>query len=1540
MKKIQSLFLALVCLLMGYSASLHAEDIDVYVDNSSNSGVPNVLFVLDNGANFSANANGTGCAAYTGTTEAPSLGSSTASSILQCALVNAINALPDGTVNIGLLTANANSFGETQLTTDPTKGGYHDLCNNSANGGCVLRKLALMNTANKASLIKFIKGWQLSGQSSVDNFVIKVNSAVQSSEMQEAWAYYNGKTGLSGTTYSPSILAAGCQKNFIIYVSNTEKDPDGSNTNTQAINALSAGQVGATVGQLNPITGTVKFVPSVCSSVSSMTLTAGNSGADEWSRLMYQQDGGANGNQGLQNITSYSIAILGPSNKCSTETLGMMSSIAQVGGGKSFRTSNVQDLTDALNTVLNEVQAVNSVFSSASLPVSVNADGTYLNQIYLGMFRPDASANPRWMGNLKQYQLIQNSSGAYVMGDAGDPGDLAAPTVPPKKPKEAISSAGTGFISPDAVSFWTYKDTSTAPDKTVSPNTTGGFWVNDQKGQPLSGYDSPDGEVVEKGGVAQQLRKENLTADFTAAEYSSSNPRRLYTYCPSGASCNAHLNDSTNAFATTNAGIPANAFGAASTLTITSLTRSGSIVTVTTNTAHGFSVGTSVTITGADQNDYNGPFTIATVPTATTFTLTGFRDYPTTPSAGTYIVSPASASLVAISSMSRTTSTSGSNATETVTVNTGTTAHGFAVGDSVTIGGASDSDYNQTFTVASATTYSFTFNISITPSASATGWSAQLSNIAYPAINGVTLSNPATGTIAGSTSSAHNLHVGQTVVISGASNSKYNTGNGTWTIATVPSNTSFTITGLGNSVKSLGGSSGTVTPQYTAQPISLSRAATTESASATATGAPSGWFGANQNDTKIVIISKSGASASQSAYAYTGTVTCANTGCTNFTYPIAVLPSAAPTAAAGQTLTAGKQATSGFDTLIAGAITRSTAAPTTATITGLTAGRFTNGQSVTIAVTGTARSSEAAYLGTWPLSCSGTCTTATFGPVTLTPTTPATGTNLKAYSDSTPPDKATVIRWMRGQDNYGDEKGPGGAVTVRPSIHGDVLHSRPVVLNYGGTTGLVAFYGANDGVFRAINANKTAAINSVPAGGELWGLVLPEHYPYINRLRTNYPELKFPSTLLASAQPKNYFVDGPTGVYQKLDANNAIAEAYIYMTMRRGGAFMYGLNVSTPTDPQVRWKISAGDSGFEELGQTWSRPKLSLLQGTGSTAVIVFGGGYDTAEDQEPPAGDTMGRGVYVVNAKTGAVIWSATKSCTTSATCLNVPGMNYAVPSDITFLDRDGDGYIDTLYFGDLGGNVWRASVADASTANWTVTKVAALGCDDGGTSCGTLRKFFYPPAIISVGKSGVSGSYDLISIASGDREHPLRTNASYNVQDKFFMIVDRKAGNVNTSNVKPSDLSPTNTGSAGDTYTYSDTAKGFYIAFPGKGEKGVNAPNAVNGWVFFATNRPVSPTNMCAANLGEAKNYAVSPFTAQMTSNVLAGGGLPPSSVSGIVNITKTNDDGTTSTTQEKFCIGCAMDCTGNSCSPLQNDPPAVTIPKNLRRTYWYKK
>ena len=114
-------------------------------------------------------------------------------------------------------------------------------------------------------------------------------------------------------------------------------------------------------------------------------------------------------------------------------------------------------------------------------------------------------------------------------------------------------------------------------------------------------------------------------------------------------------------------------------------------------------------------------------------------------------------------------------------------------------------------------------------------------------------------------------------------------------------------------------------------------------------------------------------------------------------------------------------------------------------------------------------------------------------------------------------DIGNLITWARGTDNLGNESGPGGTTTIRPSVHGDVLHSRPVALNYGGSPPrVVVYYGSNDGLLRAVEGKQTGT----GAGNELWAFVAPEILRKLNRLRQQSPTLVLPSNPAGSTNNK------------------------------------------------------------------------------------------------------------------------------------------------------------------------------------------------------------------------------------------------------------------------------------------------------------------------------------------------------------------------------------------------------------------------------------
>ena len=131
----------------------------------------------------------------------------------------------------------------------------------------------------------------------------------------------------------------------------------------------------------------------------------------------------------------------------------LLRSMAKQGGGKYVAVSNnAQALVDELDKIFQEIAAVNSVFASVTLPVNVNASGQSLNQIYMGVFRPDAGASPRWPGNLKEFKIEVKSTGPTMVGRncAG---------TPPNQVCDTVHDPVNGFLFSTAQSFWTTANT-------------------------------------------------------------------------------------------------------------------------------------------------------------------------------------------------------------------------------------------------------------------------------------------------------------------------------------------------------------------------------------------------------------------------------------------------------------------------------------------------------------------------------------------------------------------------------------------------------------------------------------------------------------------------------------------------------------------------------------------------------------------------------------------------------------------------------------------------------------------------------------------------------------------------------------------------------------------------------------------------------------------------------------------------------------------------------------------------------------------------
>jgi type IV pilus assembly protein PilY1 len=536
------------------------------------------------------------------------------------------------------------------------------------------------------------------------------------------------------------------------------------------------------------------------------------------------------------------------------------------------------------------------------------------------------------------------------------------------------------------------------------------------------------------------------------------------------------------------------------------------------------------------------------------------------------------------------------------------------------------------------------------------------------------------------------------------------------------------------------------------------------------------------------------------------------------------------------------------------------------------------------------------------------------------------GSALVAFDTSSSGLPAAEVSWIRGENNVASGAGTEafngsymnagtltalGTTGARHSIHGDVLHSRPVALNYGDGDVMV-YYGANDGFFRAVDGSKIGGT----AGQELWSFIAPEFYTpagdnLFTRLRAGTPTLHLPETNSAGgtvapasgAKIKNYGMDGPIGVYARYNSGGVgVTKAIVYPTMRRGGRSVYAFDVTSKTSPAYLWSIVGGTGAYTQLAQTWSMPKPVVFSTTSSiTPVLFMGGGYDPGEDTNSSTG--IGNVIYVINGLDGTLI----KALATDR----------SVPSDVTVVDVNNDGEPDRAYVADVGGNLYRIDfpTGDKSVvANWSAVnavKIASLG-----------GKVFFAPDVV------VTKNFVAIMVGTGDREKPLMVSTS----DNFFLVKDTvgtprasvltKADMTRVAKIDNVSMAPTL--AAG---TVNDD-EGCYLELATNGEKVVNAPFSIAGATYFGTNRP-KPANStsCNADLGEAYAYKFPLFCGVPSKpNALTGGGMPPSPVGGIVTISVNGED-----RKMPFLIG----GTGPSAfTPSQPKPP---VPPIRNRQYW---
>ena len=489
-------------------------------------------------------------------------------------------------------------------------------------------------------------------------------------------------------------------------------------------------------------------------------------------------------------------------------------------------------------------------------------------------------------------------------------------------------------------------------------------------------------------------------------------------------------------------------------------------------------------------------------------------------------------------------------------------------------------------------------------------------------------------------------------------------------------------------------------------------------------------------------------------------------------------------------------------------------------------------------------------------------------------------------------DTAALIHYMSGRD-------PADPTVPLDWLMGSVIHSRPLPINYGALDDgslaghdrdnplLYIAVGSNDGLLRFIrntapgNATDNATNLSIHLGKEVWAFA-----PRATMRNARRIFLSQGDSPAALGETTVYGVDGPPVAWlEDVNGDGTITDsdrAYLFFGLRRGGRAYYALDVSSPEAPKLLWSIDAEeDAAFAELGLTFSEPSIGRLDIDGDgdgELVLVFAGGYDRRYDDEnwTPT-DPLGNAIYIVNAETGKLVRK-----------LQASGMDDSIPSAPTMVDTDGDGLVDRIYVGDMGGKIWRVDMprnADPEDADgWPVSLFANLGRhglgsgDVGGVDD---RRFFHKPDVVQAGvfrdASGtvIASAFDAVVIASGDRASPFTTGT----QNWAFMLRDSNLGILSKptdtdTDIQLDDLMAVTTPAAAVTDAY----KGWRLELEASGEKGLSTPLTIGNVVFFTTFVPPGAepgdTVVCGPAEGSGRLYRVSLFNA----NPLRDGPINP--------------------------------------------------------------
>ena len=352
---------------------------------------------------------------------------------------------------------------------------------------------------------------------------------------------------------------------------------------------------------------------------------------------------------------------------------------------------------------------------------------------------------------------------------------------------------------------------------------------------------------------------------------------------------------------------------------------------------------------------------------------------------------------------------------------------------------------------------------------------------------------------------------------------------------------------------------------------------------------------------------------------------------------------------------------------------------------------------------------------------------------------------------------------------------------------------------------------------------------------------------------TTYFSANFSTTLPTSANPTQYYCG-----FHALDVTN------------------------TSAAPTYLWHLNPTTAQAPYLGEAWSKMQIGRVKIGGNEKWVGFiGGGYNNTVCGSSDAcnaadGKGAGKGFFVVDLTDGTILWSYTRASNSN--------MVFSAPASPLPVDADSDGFIDTVYMGDLGGNMWRFRLCPRDNcSSCGLGSYTSSTC----TSCGTGQwtgSLLYAPT--SAERGAIYNSKQIFTKATATKDTSgnlwvyFGTGENQDPTWKPTTIPDTSDTKNRLYGIKEnSDFTGTHTTAnltniTSTTYTDSSSKHGWYINLSTNavtaplptgtinnplGEKMISDPTVFGGVVYFATYVPDQGGSSACGLAGNAFLYGI---------------------------------------------------------------------------------